>query len=262
MVRADPGGYQTFSNNLGVYWLALPAGEEYFVTGNPGFYDSNWNTATTPDAIAVEAGVIKDPYDLNIWKNAYVSGRVTTNGIDGLPGVAVVAQGEFSNGNTAMTDGAGYFTISGLRLVGNPYTIYPALVEGQTSSPASYTNVNLTQGNNLTGQNFQITGAYVTITGTATYNGAPIASGVTVMASSGTLSSTSPPDITFAVRNGTSKYYQALTNNGGVYSLTVLGGATYNMVAWYTANSTTTAKTLTTTVTANAGNASSHFTWP
>lgn len=262
LVRADPSGIQAFSNSSGIYSLALPANEEYFITGNPNFYDPDWNTAITPDAIAVQAGGIVDTIDLNIWKNAFVSGQVTTNGVDGLPGVAVVASGQFSNGNTALTDGNGNYTISGLRLVGNPYTIYPVLVEGQASTPVSYGGVNLTQGNNLTGQDFQITGAYVTISGTATFNGQPITSGINIIASTATISASNPPDITFAVRNGSVKYYQALTDNAGAYSLSVVGGATYNLVAWYTTTSTTTAKTLTVPVTSNAGNSSSHFLWP
>jgi len=262
LVRADPGGQQAFSDGSGIYTLALPANEEYFITGNPDFYDPDWNTSVTPNAIAVQAGMIVDTIDLNIWKNAYVSGRITTNGVDGLPGIAVVASGQFSNGNTAMTDGNGNYNISGLRLVGNPYTIYPVLVEGQTSSPANYNNLDLTQGNNLTGQNFQLTGAFVTITGTATFNGHPITSGVNVIASTIPINANDPPDITFAVRNGNLKYYQAITGNSGAYSLSVMGGATYNLVAWYTTTSTTTAKTLSVTVLSNAGNSSGHFSWP
>jgi len=262
LVRADPGGQQAYSNSQGVYSLALPAGEEYFITGNPDFFDPDWNTAVTPDAIPVQAGLIVDSIDLKIWINAYVSGRVTTNGVDGLPGVAVVASGQFSNGNTSITDGNGNYTISGLRLIGNPYTVYPVLLEGQTSSPADYHGLDLTQGNNLTGQNFQITGAFVTISGTATITGQPITSGVNVIASTVTINTNNPPDISFALRNGSVKYYQAITDNSGHYSMPVLGGSTYNLVAWYTTTSTTTAKTLAVTVASNIGNPSCHFSWP
>ncbi|MCB4756712.1 MAG: lamin tail domain-containing protein [Elusimicrobia bacterium] len=261
LAQADPGGIQAFSDANGIYWLALPAGDEYFITGNPNFYDPDWNTAVTANAISIQAGIIVDTVDLNIWKNAYVSGQITTNGVDGLPGVAVVAAGQYSNGNTAMTDGAGYYTVSGLRLIGNPYDVYPVVLEGQTTSPTKYT-VTLAQGENLTGKDFQITGAFVTISGTATYNGAPIPSGVSVIASTTTLSDTNPPDINFALRNGGTKYYQALTDASGAYSLSVVGGKTYNLIAWYTTPTGTTAKTLTLSVASNAGRSDGHFSWP
>ncbi|MFH1723113.1 MAG: carboxypeptidase regulatory-like domain-containing protein [Elusimicrobiota bacterium] len=260
LVQADPGGYQTTSNSQGVYFLALPA-DEYFITGNPDFDNPNWNTATTEESITVTAGVVTGGVHLSIWKDGWISGRVTSGG-DGVANVVVVSTGDFANGNTAMTDAAGYYTIKGLRLIGNPYRVRLSLTDGETSAPEGY-SISVTQGGNRTGTDFTVSGFYRDITGTVTDGGGPIETGVLVMASTSAIDTASPPDMTFAVRSGADYYFQSFSGAQGEYSLSVPGGQSYNIVAWYHKDGATSDKTRGAVyVSPSTGTAGVDFAWP
>ena len=261
LVQADPGGLQTFSDASGNYFIEVPSNETYVMTGNPGFYDPDWNTATSTFQVTVETGLLYEGVDLSIWKNGWISGRVTTNGIDGIPNVVVVSTGAFSNGNTAVTDGNGNYTIVGLRLIGNPYWVYPVIEVDQVSTPIG-TSISVTQGGNAGGTDFQITGAYMYIAGDVTEAGDEIGTGVLIMASTGTINAASPPSITYSLRSGAQYYYQTFSASDGTYALQLPGGRTYNLVAWYTdAKGATSYKTAAVALPVSSG-ASQDFSWP
>ena len=121
----------------------------------------------------------------------------------------------------------------------------------------------MSQGNNYTGLDFVITNAYVNISGTALNLGEAIDSGVTVLMSTATIDTASPPDITFSMRREGTGYYQTLTNAYGAYSVPVINDQTYNVVAWYTSDSgSTTYKATSVTVTSNQGSDGNDFNWP
>lgn len=260
LVQADPGGYQTTSVNPGKYSLALPPGE-YFITGNPEFNNPDWNTATTESAITVTPGSLIDDAHLSIWMDGWISGQITAGG-DGIGNVVVIATGDYSNGNSAVTDSGGNYTIKGLRLVGNPYSIAPVLETGQTTSPGSYT-VTVTQGDNASGRNFAVTGLRRNISGSVTDAGKAIPTGVLLMASTGTINASSPPDIDFAIRSGALYYFQAFSDSRGQYSIPVPGGSNYNVVAWYIKDRAVSSKSLGPYwVDESTGTAGVNFTWP
>jgi len=265
VVQADPGGYQATSQSagpdVGLYLLRVPAGENYVLTGNPNFADPNWNTAVATYQVSVSAGFLYDNINLDIWHQGAISGQVTISGTaQGLPNVVVVATGAFADGNSGVTDSNGNYVISGLRLVGNPYWVYPDLQTSQASTPIGR-SVTATQGGNASGNNFQVTGAFQPITGSVTNSGSAIGTGVLIMASTVTLAGASPPALNFALRSGKPYYYQVFSDANGNYELDVPGGSTYNVVAWYTQTTTTTYKAATVVVPLTSG-VSSSFSWP
>jgi len=264
LVEADPGGYQTTSNtsgDVGLYFFRLPSGEQYTITGNPGFANPNYNTGSSSAPITVDSGIEVANTNIGIWLQGQISGQVTANGTtQGIPNVVIVATGGFVDGNTSVTDGNGNYTISGLRLVGNPYTVFPELQFGQSASPAKY-QASVSQGGDNSGNNFVLSGAYLPITGSATSSGVAIGTGVLIMASTVSYSVSTPPVVNFALRATVPYYYQTFTNVDGSYELDVPGGSTYYLTAWYTQATTTTYKTSSVVVTSTAG-VVQNFTWP
>ncbi len=264
LVQADPGGYQTrsyTSGDVGRYFISVPGNEMYVMTANPNFDNPTYNLATSTTQISVSPGVLYEHQDLKVWRNGFVSGRVAAPDGTGLPNIVVVAAGMYSNGNTAVTDGNGDYLIVGLRLIGNPYNIYPSIQADQTCSPNNY-SVSVSLGQTKANKNFTVTGAYINITGTVIDQGVNIDTGVMVMASTTTISATSPPAINYSVRSGAVGYFQTYTDPNGNYNLNVPGGKTYNLVAWYTSeNGTTSSKTAVVAAPAT-GSIIQNFSWP
>jgi prepilin-type N-terminal cleavage/methylation domain-containing protein len=252
------GPYQTSSQmgGSGRYALIVPEpGVVYNMTANPGYANPRWG---------IDSGyALPQPTytrDFHVTPNAYITGRVTTPGNAGLPNIFITAAGAAANIYTGVTDSSGNYQIT-VSTTGNPYTLTPSLLTGSISNPATITGVNVTLGQTTSVGTFQISGAYMPITGTATLGGQPIGTGVLVMASTVTISAASPPVIDFSLRNKKPYYYQAFTDQNGNYELDVPGNNTYNVVAWYrTSTGTSTVITDTVNVPASGG-ATYYFTW-
>ncbi|MBI3292172.1 MAG: carboxypeptidase regulatory-like domain-containing protein, partial [Elusimicrobia bacterium] len=218
----DPNGYYRLAKNSGVYT----------VTANPNNTNGTY-TIQSLAGVTVSEGLLTPNIDFTLSQGGRLSGMVTSNGSDPLPGITVsVQQGALERG-TAISALDGQFTVQNLA-VGN-YTVVPQLETGETASPASV-NATVTSGSTISVGTFTVTGGVGRITGFVTGGGAPITIGVLVVASTATVSSP-PPTLSSATVSGPVTYYGVSSLSDGTYTLAVPGGSPpipYNVYAWYT----------------------------
>lgn len=253
-------------NTTGRYWIQISAGS-YDVTVNPTSPAERYNsyyTSLTTGTFTVNSGQITTIGEITLYPAGVVRGKVTSNGIDPLPDVIIVAYNQ--NGDQVTTensDSLGEYSFSQLPTSGNTYQIKPELDAGESSSPESV-SVDVTQGATVTVSTFTISSAYGKITGTVKENNELIKTGVLIMATTTTISS-EPPIINQTLRQGGVYYYATVSGSDGQYELPVRGSvASYNVYAWYTklsgTTTTTTPKNSSSTVAAG-GTATVNFTW-
>ena len=185
--------------------------------------------------VSVELGAVAQGVDFTLYYGGRISGRVTTNGVDPLPGIPVVGIKDDVEQGNGISDDEGYFTISGSGISTGTYVVVPQLETGEAASPSS-TTVTVAAGQTAFSSTFSVTGAFGYVTGSvANGAGRPITTGVLVYVTTATLGAGSyPPDITPALRSGTGVYYAASSSALGNYNIPVKGGYTYNVYAWYT----------------------------
>ncbi len=239
-IKVKSGGNWTFTSSNGFYTLPLLDGT-YMITANPdneaAGYISNF-----VENVPITAGTVTSVADISISAGGSVAGRVLSNSGDFLPNVTVKAY-DFNGdeaGSEAVTQEDGTFLISNLRVSGNNFTVKPLLDASESSTPpqrvftvaAGVTK--WTDASNVF-SSFTVVGAYGTITGNVKFNGAPIETGVLVIASTSTIDAAAgPPDISDTFRGSGTLYYGTVSHSDGSYSVQVRGGNTYNIYAWYT----------------------------
>src|SRR5262249_39567425 len=152
-----------------------------------------------------------------------------------LPGrVAMAQKVNGTDSAQAASDSSGYFYLQNLST--GTYTISPALDTMETASPSSLTVVLSSTGTAQSISTFTITSGIADITGQVLYASAPITTGVLIIASTATISSSLPP-----TQTGTSGitcspcYYSVSSDAQGNYTLPVRNSTTtYKIYAWYT----------------------------
>ncbi|MFH1823860.1 MAG: carboxypeptidase regulatory-like domain-containing protein [Candidatus Firestonebacteria bacterium] len=247
------GVFATTDTN-GNYILIVPAGTHY-VTANYQNGNPNYTCDTTATPIIVTAGNPIIGVDFNLSSGGALSGQITTNGIDALPNIVVIAKdfGNIEKGNT-LSNASGNYSITNLPVSGNPYSVFPALDDREVSSPTSM-SISVVAGATQTGVNFQVTTALGTVIGTVKDSSNKlIVTGVLVVATTGTISG-SPPTVNSTLRGGATVYYSTVSDSNGNYTLPVRGnasGTAYNVYGWYNIGSSTLSATGSTTVTSSA----------
>lgn len=228
----SPGSLPVFTNASGRYTLPVEAG---FVTVRANYQsNSPLYVELSSSDIQVDIGEAEQNVNFSLYQGGRIRGRVTTNGVDPLPGIPVVGiKGGVEQGS-GISDGDGYFMISGTGISTGTYTVAPQLEAGESCSPSS-TTVTVTAGQVAFSSTYTVSGAFGYVTGSVTRNGSPITTGVMVYVTTSTLAAgAGPPDITSGLRAGTGVYYAASSSALGTYSVPVKGGYTYNVYAWYT----------------------------
>ncbi len=185
--------------------------------------------------VTVALGGVTPGIDFALSFGGKIRGLITTNGVDPLPGVPVVALKDGVEQGNGISGDDGYFTVSGSGISTGTYVVEPQLESSETCLPSS-TTVVLDTGEVAWSSTYTVSGAYGYITGKATTGsptGPAITTGVLIYASTTPIAG-DPPAINSALRGATQPYYAASTDATGIYTISVKGGYTYNLYAWYT----------------------------
>lgn len=236
-VTAAAGGSATTDSN-GYYRFSASSGT-YTVTANEGNANASYTVGTTT-GVNVETGKIISGIDFSLSAGGQVSGKVTTNGTDALPGIVV---GAYTGGagttliDSVVTDSAGNYQIKNLSA--NTYQIQPVLDTGEsiTTPAAGYETVVIVAGSNFTSKDFQVTSGFGKIVGSCTDNSNAITTGVLVYASTSSIPAGNPPSLTYSAVAGVTRY-MAISGSDGKYALNIRkptsGTVTYYLYGYYT----------------------------
>lgn len=242
----------------GTYALSVSTGT-IEVVANPGNLNSSY--VSSAKTVTVTVGNVVSNTDFSLSKGARLKGFATSNGTDPLPGLIVIAKKGGVQLGSALSGSDGYFTF--LDLSTGTWTVEPQPDTSESSSPTSSDKTigSSDAGSTLFTATFTISGALGKISGTVKDNSLNINTGVLVAISSATI--TDPPaTINDALRTGAVLYYGSSSGADGKYSVSVPGGYTYNISAWYrNAGGVTVRKTATAAVAAGV-TVTKDFTWP
>ncbi len=225
-VAASGGGSVTAGTN-GMYLLNLTPGI-YTITANPN--NTNEIYVSHNQTVTVLLGEVVNGVDFTLSQGGRISGFVTRDGTNALPGVGMVA---INSSGVAMdqevTGANGLYTL--VNLATGTYTVQPVLDTGEASNPTSQT-LTVTAGTTVSASTFTISGDMGYVTGTVTKSGSIIKTGVLVVVSTGTISA--PPALSSTTLTGAS-YYSASSLEDGSYSVEVRGSSStvYRVHAFY-----------------------------
>jgi len=259
-----PGGSDVTDSN-GYYRFLLSA-DTYTVVANGPDPATHLIKYTEGDStsVAVNLGLETAVPDLVLFQGGVLSGWITPNGTDPLPGIPVTATSTATGleVGTAVSNSLGKFSFPDLPV--GSYSITPQLEPGESSNPASRTGTVVSAGTVFVGT-FTVSNAFGTIGGNLKSNSAAITTGVLVAAVAQPATITSiPPLINAALRTGPTAYYMSSSDAQGNYSIAARGGTTYNIYAWYTTYNGTTPSIHpqnSTAALAAGGSATVNFSW-
>ncbi len=235
-IPVDPGGAGSIVNantTNGRYLLSVTPGT-VDVVANSGSGSSANYVSVSSLGVSVALGEIRSGVDFNLSQGGRLSGFITRDGTNPLPGVAVSALD--INGyarDTQVSGSDGRFTT--LNISTGFYIVQPQLDEIESVSPSS-AGVTVTSGGNAFSSTFTVTGALGTITGSVTLGGAALRTGALIVVTTATLAGTppAPPALSSASLTG-SPYYLASSQEDGTYSVEVRQSTTtlYRVYAYY-----------------------------
>ncbi|MCX5787901.1 MAG: hypothetical protein NTX64_05240 [Elusimicrobia bacterium] len=218
-VPVNPGGAGAIAatNNAGGYILRVsPGSVDVFAnqSGDPG-YSSSY-VAQSSVGVSVSLGVVTSGVNFMLSQGGRVTGFVTRDGTNPLPGKAMALFD--SNGQShdqAVSDSNGRFTMSAS--TGN-YTVVGEVDSLESVSPSSCP-VTIPTGATVWSATFTVSGALGYITGHVYTGSNPISSGVLILASTQTLS-IPPPALSTATLTSAS-IYATSSQEDGSYSVGV-----------------------------------------
>ncbi len=235
-IPVDPGGsglVKTASTANGRYLLRVTPGVVDVVANSGAGASANYVSVSSL-GISVALGEIHAGVDFRLSQGGRISGFVTRDGTNPLPGVAVTAID--SNGysrDTQTTGSDGRFTT--LNIATGAYTVELALDDIESSSPLN-SAVTVTAGGNVSAGTFTVTGALGAITGSVSVSGQPLRTGALIVVTTTTLAGTppAPPALSSATLTG-SPYYLASSGEDGTYRVEVRQSTstTYRVYAYY-----------------------------
>jgi type II secretory pathway pseudopilin PulG len=210
----------TAATTNGFYMLKSMPGP-YTVWANPSNSNASYVSASVP-SIVVTAGQVTSNVNFTLAQSGQISGFITRDGINPLPGVAVTASNAASFVEAEQISGSdGRFRMTNVST--GTFTIEPVLNSGETVTPNS-ASVTVGVGANVWSATFTVRGALGNVHGTVMKSGAAIRTGVMVIATTSTISGV-PPTLSIASLTGAG-YYTASSNEDGTYSLDVRGSTT------------------------------------
>ncbi|MBL0058830.1 MAG: carboxypeptidase regulatory-like domain-containing protein [Elusimicrobia bacterium] len=201
----------------------------YNLTANPGNLNSSYVSVSSP-AVTVTVGQVTSGVDFVLPQGGGLFGFVTRDGVNPLPGIAITATN--SSGlveGTVVSAPDGKFRMANIAT--NTYTVETQLSSGETASPASFSTV-VPVGAPVFVGTFTVSGASGFISGSVSLGGAPLRTGVVVVASTATI--VTPPTINAATLLGAG-YFLGSSYENGSYLLEVRGSTstTYKVYAYY-----------------------------
>lgn len=242
-VRA--AGLDTSTDMNGRFTLALPASmlpNDFSVVANPNNLNSTY-VSRSSSVINLDIGDISSGLDFFLPQAGRVRCTVTSDGATALGNILVSAFD--TNGieiSQAVSDNLGVASFRNLGV--GTYTLSPILDFNELSVPSSTTvNTNVLAETNA--GVFTITGSMGTIVGSVTFGGTPVQSGTLVVASLATLgAAVIPPTSSSTTFQNTSLFF-ATTDDRGNYTMSVVGGNSYFVRAYYSTYSGSTPTRLT-----------------
>jgi prepilin-type N-terminal cleavage/methylation domain-containing protein len=222
---------QTYPVSLttGRYQVRLPTGT-YTVTANPSLGNAGYESQTQT-GVNVTLGDETTNVNFQLAQGGQLSGWVTRDGVNPLPGVSVVALDASGNAHdTEVSANNGAFTL--INLTTGTYTVQPVLDSKEASSPVTFSST-VVAGSNLVIGTFTVSGAMGTVSGTVSAAGHAIQTGVLVVISTASIAA-SPPAISSNTLTGAS-YYAGSSQEDGSYTIEVRGSTSsvYNVAAYY-----------------------------
>jgi len=225
-VTVNPGGAITDGN--GNYRLVASPGLVN-VVANPGSILSAYVEKSS--GVTVVLGQLESGVNFTLTGGGIMRGFITSDGTNPLPDIPVSIVNDATSLEVAneLSDITGYFEAS---VPAADYVVTPIPSFGEVVAPASVGPLTVNGGDTIFSSTFTMGPALGAITGSVTYGGDAIETGVLIVATTGTISG-GPPDIDTALRYGFVVYYMASSDGGGNYQANVHEG-TYNIYAWYT----------------------------
>jgi hypothetical protein len=236
-IVVSPGGAGTASSantGTGRYTLRVAPGS-VDVTVNPTIGGNSSYVTMSSNSITVAAGQVYSGVDFVLYQGGRISGFVTRDGINALPGVSVAVFDVNGIARDVQVSGVdGRFTT--MNISTGSYSVQPEVDSLETTTPSSATVSLVTQGATMFSSTFTISGAMGTITGTVKAGGQPIKTGVLIVVTTVTLSGTPPvpPVLSTATLTG-SPYYLASSMEDGTFSVSVRQSVSpaYNVYGYY-----------------------------
>lgn len=230
LVRAGVGS--AYSDSDGNYKINVDS-DTYIVVANPGF-DNTLYDFQQVTGVVVNSGEVSAGINFILRRCGMVSGKITINGVDPLPGIVIHAIDRDNYERSSVISGDdGTYLITGLPILKNPYIIEPILDSGDTSNPQRYFDLVLSEGSIFGDRDFVITPKWGKIIGAVKEGGTKITTGVLIIATTSTISG-NYIEIDEDFRKGSTVYYGTDSLPSGDYTLEVRRGYTYNIYAWYT----------------------------
>ena len=180
-------------------------------------------------------GGIRSGVDFLLSQGGRVSGFVTRDGVNPLPGIALslIDVNGYSR-DQPVSGSDGRFT--SLNVSTGVYSVEPALDSLESSSPPTVT-VTVLSGGNTFASTFTVAGALGAITGSVSLSGAPLRTGALIIVTTATLAGSppAPPSFDAAALTG-SPYYLASSQEDGTYRVEVRQSTApaYRIYAYYT----------------------------
>jgi len=235
-IVVSPGGAgnNTFANtSTGRYSLRVAPGP-VDVTANPGNANINYVSISSL-TIPAETGLVRSGVDFVLYQGGRISGFITRDGINALPGVAVAVFDSNSVARDQQVTGSNgrFITVS---LATGVYTVEPALGSKESSSPSVSSVTIVTPGITIFSSTFTVSGAMGYISGSVTTGGQPIKTGVLIVVTTTTLAGMppAPPSLSSATLTGP-PFYMGSSIETGEYLVEVRGSTSprYNVYAYY-----------------------------
>lgn len=230
-ILVDADGNQGTTDSEGRYWIVAPPGMVDVVANfghaNPLYIQEAQN------GIEVTQGEMTDGIDFYLPRGGGLAAWVTTNGVDPLPGIPVLALEAGIEGGSGMSGSDGYVLMKSLPV--GTYQVQPLMELGESVVPSIYTATVL-GGDTVFVGTFTVVSALSYVTGNLTSGGSsgpPIRTGVLIYATTGTIEG-SLPALDSSVQFAPELYYATTSDSDGSYKVAVAGGYTYNVYAWYT----------------------------
>ena len=229
-ITLSPGGAgsdATANTSNGGYTLRVNSGF-VDVTANPNNANPSYVSISSL-TIPMELGEVHSGVDFILYQGARISGFVTRDGINPLPGVAVAIIDSNDSARDVQVTGLDGRFVS-INVSTGDYIVEPMLSSHELSTPSTTTVSLVTAGTTQVSPTFTVSGAMGYITGTVKSGGQPIKTGVLIVVTTTTLTGTppAPPDL-----SGTGPpYYLVSSMETGVYTAEA-PQATYNVYAYY-----------------------------
>lgn len=227
------GANQNANTTNGRYLLVVSPGS-VDVTANVGNANVNYVSISSL-SVSVSLGRIANGVDFVLSQGGRLTGFVTRDGTNALPGVAINAVD--ANGlvrDTQVSDVNGRFTT--INISTGAYRATPSLDSMELSTP-TYISKTVVGGQTVDVGTFTITGALGTIVGSVSSGGSPIATGVLIVVTTAALAGSppAPPALSSASLTG-APYYVASSLEDGTFRVDVRESTApvYNVYGYYT----------------------------